>query len=77
MYMYMYHSPAKFKSANIFAMQIWDPTAKFNSYQYFRLHMYIMYMFVADTLCVDHHKTQKELQKEEFFQMTKTEKTMF
>ena len=29
---------AKFKSANRFAMTIWDPTAKFNSRQYFRLY---------------------------------------
>ena len=29
---------AKFKSANIFAMVIWGPTAKFNSRQYFRLY---------------------------------------
>ena len=29
---------AKFKSANTFEMVIWDPTAKFNSSQYFRLY---------------------------------------
>ena len=29
---------AKFKSANTFAMAIWDPTAKFNFRQYFRLY---------------------------------------
>ena len=29
---------AKLKSANAFAMAIWDPTAKFNSRQYFRLY---------------------------------------
>ena len=29
---------AKFKSANISAMAIWDPTAKFNSRQYFWLY---------------------------------------
>ena len=29
---------AKFKSANTFAMAIWDSTAKFNSCQYFRLY---------------------------------------
>ena len=29
---------AKLKSANTFAMAIWDPTAKFNSRQYFRLY---------------------------------------
>ena len=29
---------AKFKSANIFAIAIWGPTAKFNSRQYFRLY---------------------------------------
>ena len=29
---------AKFKSANTFAMAIWEPTAKFNSHQYFRLY---------------------------------------
>ena len=29
---------AKFKSANIFTMVIWGPTAKFNSRQYFRLY---------------------------------------
>ena len=28
----------KFKSANMFAMAIWDPTTKFNSRQYFRLY---------------------------------------
>ena len=28
---------AKFKSADIFIMAIWGPTAKFNSHQYFRL----------------------------------------
>ena len=29
---------AKFKSANTFVMAIWDPTAKFNSCQYFQLY---------------------------------------
>ena len=29
---------AKFKSTNKFAMVIWDPTAKFDSHQYFQLH---------------------------------------
>ena len=29
---------AKFKSANTFAMAVWDPTTKFNSRQYFRLY---------------------------------------
>ena len=29
---------AKFKSTNMFAMAIWEPTAKFNSRQYFRLY---------------------------------------
>ena len=29
---------AKFKSANTFKMAIWDPTAKFNSRQCFRLY---------------------------------------
>ena len=29
---------AKFKSVNILAKAIWDPTAKFNSRQYFRLY---------------------------------------
>ena len=28
----------RFKSANTFAMAIWDPTIKFNSRQYFRLY---------------------------------------
>ena len=28
----------KFKSANMFAMTIWDPTAKFNSRQHFQLY---------------------------------------
>ena len=32
-----YQTP-KLKSANIFAMDIWDPTAKFNSHQYFRVY---------------------------------------
>ena len=27
-----------YKSTNTFAMAIWDPTAKFNSRQYFRLY---------------------------------------
>ena len=29
---------AKFKSANTFKTAIWDPTAKFNSCQYFQLY---------------------------------------
>ena len=33
---------AKLKSAKIFAMAIWDPTAKFNSRQYFRLYSIII-----------------------------------
>ena len=32
------YQTAKFKSTNTFAMAIWDPTAKFNSRQYFRLY---------------------------------------
>ena len=32
------YQTAKLKSANTFAMAIWDPTAKFNSRQYFRLY---------------------------------------
>ena len=28
----------KFTSANMFTMTIWDPTAKFDSHQYFRLY---------------------------------------
>ena len=32
------YQAAKFKSANIFAMAILDPAAKFNSCQYFRLY---------------------------------------
>ena len=32
------YQTAKFKSANTFAMAIWDPAAKFNSRQYFRLY---------------------------------------
>ena len=32
---------AKLKSTNTFAMAIWDPTAKFNSCQYFRLYSII------------------------------------
>ena len=37
----MYGDPVpnrQFKSANTFAMAIWEPTAKFNSRQYFRLY---------------------------------------
>ena len=39
---------AKFKPTNMFAMAIWDPTAKFNSRQYFRLYgirLCILYLF--------------------------------
>ena len=32
------YQTAKLKSANTFAMAIWDPTAKFNSRQYFQLY---------------------------------------
>ena len=32
------YQTAKFKSANRFKMAIWDPTAKFNSHQYFQLY---------------------------------------
>ena len=32
------YQTAKLKSTNIFAMAIWDPTAKCNSCQYFRLY---------------------------------------
>ena len=32
------HWTAKFKSANIFSMAIWGPTAKFNSCQHFLLY---------------------------------------
>ena len=32
------YQTAKFKSANIYAMEIWYPTAKFNSHQYFQLY---------------------------------------
>ena len=32
------YQTTKFKSANIFVMAIWGPTAKFNSRQYFRLY---------------------------------------
>ena len=37
-YMAIPYRTAKFKSANIFAMAIWGPTAKFNSHQYFQLY---------------------------------------
>ena len=33
--MVIMYQTAKFKSANTFEMSIWDPTTKFNSYQYF------------------------------------------
>ena len=52
---------AKLKSANIFAMAIWDPTAKFFSHQYFRLYgMIISPSIWAETdgnnsLCVPGH----------------------
>ena len=36
--MVILYQTAKFKSANIFAVVIWGPTAKFNSHQYFRLY---------------------------------------
>ena len=36
---------AKFKSANIFAMAIWGPTAKFNSHQYFQLCSILEYIY--------------------------------
>ena len=32
------YQTTKFKSANTFAMAIWDPTTKFNSHQYFWLY---------------------------------------
>ena len=32
------YQTAKFKSTDTFAMAIWDPTAKFNSRQYFQLY---------------------------------------
>ena len=32
------YQTAKFKSTNMFVMVIWDPAAKFNSRQYFRLY---------------------------------------
>ena len=36
--MVILYQTAKFKSANIFAVVIWGPTAKFNSRQYFQLY---------------------------------------
>ena len=36
--MVILYRTAKFKSASMFAMAIWDLTAKFNSRQYFRLY---------------------------------------
>ena len=38
MHMAIPYQIIKFKSANTFAMVIWDPTAKFNSRQYFWLY---------------------------------------
>ena len=32
------YQTAKLKSANIIAIAMWDPTAKFNSRQYFQLY---------------------------------------
>ena len=37
-HMAILYRTAKFKSANTFKMAIWDPTAKFNSRQYFQLY---------------------------------------
>ena len=37
-HMAILYRTAKFKSANMFEMAIWDPTAKFNSCQYFLLY---------------------------------------
>ena len=34
----MYGDPVLDSSANMFEMAIWDPTAKFNSCQYFQLY---------------------------------------
>ena len=39
-YMGILYQIAKFKSTNNFVMGIWDPTAKFNSCQYFLLDGY-------------------------------------
>ena len=36
---------AKFKSANTLVMAIWDPTAKFNSCQYFQLYSISAYIY--------------------------------
>ena len=36
------YQTAKFKSANMFAVAIWDPTAKYNSHQYFHLYGIIL-----------------------------------
>ena len=41
------YQTAKFKSTNTFAMAIWDPTAKFNSRQYFRLYSICMHVQCA------------------------------
>ena len=43
---------AKLKSANAFAMAIWDPTAKFNSLQYFRLYGMTMHGIFLSTVAV-------------------------
>ena len=42
---------AKFKSANMFAMAIWDPTAKFNSCQYFRLYGNVQCHYYSVLVC--------------------------
>ena len=46
---------AKFKSASIFAMAIWGPTAKFNSRQYFWLYSMLLttftYMYIQGQSC--------------------------
>ena len=44
MYMVIPYGTAKFISTNIFAMASWDPTAKFNSCQYFRLYGMLLHI---------------------------------
>ena len=44
---------AKFKSANMFAIAIWDPMTKFNFRQYFRLYGI---MWVSTALSMQYHR---------------------
>ena len=50
---------AKFKSANIFAIAIWGPTAKFNSRQYFRLYG-IMHVVACTQSLIKYPETQAQ-----------------